>query len=325
MLPERGPDAAQPEGHGSWDLPQAGRCHVFCLPGVPTRDAGHVAASRCVAPQGARPRRRTAVIHSRTLHFYGIGESLLESKVEDLLKGANPTVAPYASTGEARLRITAKAGSLEEARALIAPGGGQDQGEGGRVSLRVRRGEPRNRGGPPPDGDSQDAGRRRVVHRRPPRAPDHQRAGKLRLLPPGMGRLHQRGEGGGAGRRSRDAPRPRRRERACRRRDGRKAPGSVPERTSRWRSPGSPVREAEPERSPSAPSALPWRTPEGPARCARRFRGSREDDKVAQCQRSAEPRPARPSGGEGNALGRRVALLQRGHPHTVGDDLHGVA
>jgi nicotinamide-nucleotide amidase len=45
----------------------------------------------------------------------------MEEKVRDLLHGTNPTVAPLAHLGEAHLRITARAGSVAEAEALIAP------------------------------------------------------------------------------------------------------------------------------------------------------------------------------------------------------------
>jgi nicotinamide-nucleotide amidase len=41
--------------------------------------------------------------------------------VEDLLRGSNPTVAPYAKSGEALLRVTAKAESEDEAQRLMAP------------------------------------------------------------------------------------------------------------------------------------------------------------------------------------------------------------
>ncbi|KXK13356.1 MAG: competence/damage-inducible protein cinA [Armatimonadetes bacterium OLB18] len=51
----------------------------------------------------------------------GMGESLAEERIRDLLHLANPTVAPYAQPGEVQLRITARAESTEEARALIAP------------------------------------------------------------------------------------------------------------------------------------------------------------------------------------------------------------
>ncbi len=61
------------------------------------------------------------VIVSRTLRFWGIGESNLAEKVRDYLNWSNPTVAPYASKGEVRLRVSAKADSQQSAIALINP------------------------------------------------------------------------------------------------------------------------------------------------------------------------------------------------------------
>lgn len=61
------------------------------------------------------------IIHSQMLRFRGIGESALAEKVAPLFESDNPTVAPYASRGEVRLRISAKAKTQDEAMAIIAP------------------------------------------------------------------------------------------------------------------------------------------------------------------------------------------------------------
>jgi len=61
------------------------------------------------------------IIHSKMLKFRGIGESALAEKVTELLDLTNPTVAPYASRGEVRLRVAAKAKSTSEANSLILP------------------------------------------------------------------------------------------------------------------------------------------------------------------------------------------------------------
>ena len=62
------------------------------------------------------------VIASRTLKLFGMGESAVEAKLRDRMNAlTNPTLAPYAKTGEVELRITAKAATVEEARALIVP------------------------------------------------------------------------------------------------------------------------------------------------------------------------------------------------------------
>lgn len=60
-------------------------------------------------------------IYSVELKHIGIGESSLAQKYDRLLSGENPTVAPYAGRGECRLRVTAKAKSLQEAELLSQP------------------------------------------------------------------------------------------------------------------------------------------------------------------------------------------------------------
>jgi nicotinamide-nucleotide amidase len=59
-------------------------------------------------------------ILSKELKFFGIGESILETKIMDLLdEQTNPTIAPLASEGEVMLRITASAKDEAEALKLI--------------------------------------------------------------------------------------------------------------------------------------------------------------------------------------------------------------
>ena len=61
------------------------------------------------------------VICSREIRTFGIGESSMAQTVSDLLDKENPTVAPYAKSGEAMLRVTAKAATETEAEALLEP------------------------------------------------------------------------------------------------------------------------------------------------------------------------------------------------------------
>ncbi|HBB31042.1 MAG TPA: competence/damage-inducible protein A [Cyanobacteria bacterium UBA9273] len=63
----------------------------------------------------------TQIIYSHTLRFWGIGESALAEKVAPFFHLTNPTVAPYASGGEVRLRVSARAPSKAEAQQLIEP------------------------------------------------------------------------------------------------------------------------------------------------------------------------------------------------------------
>jgi nicotinamide-nucleotide amidase len=60
-------------------------------------------------------------IESKVLRFFGIGEALLETKIEDMLENqTNPTIAPLAADGEVTLRITAKHASLEACAEMIS-------------------------------------------------------------------------------------------------------------------------------------------------------------------------------------------------------------
>jgi len=61
------------------------------------------------------------IIYSQTLRFWGIGESALAEKVASFFDLTNPTVAPYASQGEVRLRVSARAPSQGEAIQVIEP------------------------------------------------------------------------------------------------------------------------------------------------------------------------------------------------------------
>lgn len=62
------------------------------------------------------------ILYSSMVKICGIGESKAETMIEDLIDNqTNPTIAPYAKTGEVHLRITAKASSIKEGESLITP------------------------------------------------------------------------------------------------------------------------------------------------------------------------------------------------------------
>ena len=57
---------------------------------------------------------------SKYVRFYGIGESLLETKIKDIMdRQTNPTLALYAKTGEVLLRITASSENKTKCEELI--------------------------------------------------------------------------------------------------------------------------------------------------------------------------------------------------------------
>ena len=74
---------------------------------------------RELAPYLAK--RSGVVIESRFLHEFGIGESMLETRLLDLFHTENPTLALYCGAGEVMARITARAEDRESAIRLIEP------------------------------------------------------------------------------------------------------------------------------------------------------------------------------------------------------------
>lgn len=90
---------------------------IFLLPGVP-REMKELFCNR-VYPLLAKKSRST--VQTRILRFYGIGESLLEERLGDLMKNSiDPNLATFALSGEVALHITAHGKSAEKVRALIA-------------------------------------------------------------------------------------------------------------------------------------------------------------------------------------------------------------
>ncbi|MAR07881.1 MAG: competence/damage-inducible protein A [Cyanobium sp. NAT70] len=92
---------------------------VLTFPGVPSEMKAMWAQT--ADPWLRRHGGTSDVFVSRQLRFSGIGESSLAEQVSDLLEGANPTVAPYASLGDVTLRLTACADDSNQAEALLQP------------------------------------------------------------------------------------------------------------------------------------------------------------------------------------------------------------
>ncbi len=67
-------------------------------------------------------KKADCVIHSKSLRIFGVGESAAEEMLKDIIKNqTNPTIAPYAKTGEMELRLTAKAETVEKAEEMLKP------------------------------------------------------------------------------------------------------------------------------------------------------------------------------------------------------------
>ena len=92
--------------------------HILMLPGPPGEC--RVMLNACVTPY--LKKLSDSQIYSHNIHIFGLGESAVEDKLRDLMESLhNPTLAPYAKDGEVMLRLTAKAGSKEDAERLMEP------------------------------------------------------------------------------------------------------------------------------------------------------------------------------------------------------------
>ena len=65
--------------------------------------------------------RSGRMLESRYVRIFGLGESMVDTLLEDLEQQAEPTVSPYCSTGEVVLRVTAGGATREEALGKIEP------------------------------------------------------------------------------------------------------------------------------------------------------------------------------------------------------------
>ena len=91
---------------------------VILLPGPPNELIPMFENS--IVPYLAKKTNET--IFSQTVKICGIGESQAETMIKDLLdEQTNPTIAPYAKTGEVHLRVTAKAEDEKAAKKMCKP------------------------------------------------------------------------------------------------------------------------------------------------------------------------------------------------------------
>jgi nicotinamide-nucleotide amidase len=90
---------------------------VIALPGPP-RELTHL-FEKYAAPY--LEKLTDGVIYYRVLRYYGIGESALETELQDLIDGqTDPTIATYAKEGECTVRVASKRGTRAEAEIAVA-------------------------------------------------------------------------------------------------------------------------------------------------------------------------------------------------------------
>lgn len=97
---------------------EADGTHVLMLPGPP-RECEPM-WQQCAMPY-LYP-LAGGCIASRRVRVFGLGESAMEERLHDMMaEMTNPTIAPYAKTGECYARITAKADTPAQCEALLDP------------------------------------------------------------------------------------------------------------------------------------------------------------------------------------------------------------
>lgn len=91
---------------------------VALLPGVPS-ECTHMTRHRLIP---WLQQRSGQVILSRDIRIFGLGEPRVQAMLSEVMdKAVNPSLAPYAKTGEVMLRMTAKADTEAACRALMEP------------------------------------------------------------------------------------------------------------------------------------------------------------------------------------------------------------
>ncbi|MBT8212356.1 MAG: competence/damage-inducible protein A [Acidimicrobiia bacterium] len=118
--PEGSATIANPKGTAQGLRMRVGDAWVFALPGVPAEMIPML--ERDVIPFLEDRGDGEGRIVSRLLRTWGESESRIAETLGDLFdESTNPTVAFLASSGEIKVRLTAKAADDDEAEALIAP------------------------------------------------------------------------------------------------------------------------------------------------------------------------------------------------------------
>lgn len=117
-LPQFAIPLENPVGTAPAFILEIGEKALICLPGVPREM--ETLMETAVIPYLQKRYNLREVMHIRTLHVGGMGESAVDEKIADLERGSNPTVGLTAHTGIVSIRIAAKAESLAEAEQMVA-------------------------------------------------------------------------------------------------------------------------------------------------------------------------------------------------------------
>lgn len=117
-VPQGGRVIENPRGTAPGLIVESDRGVVICMPGVPHELKNML--SRDVVPYLRNRFNLTGLIHFRVLKVCGVGESIVDDAIGDLMNSqSNPTVGVLANPASVRIRIAARASSIAEADALI--------------------------------------------------------------------------------------------------------------------------------------------------------------------------------------------------------------
>lgn len=118
MAPQGAIALENPNGTAPGIIVEDARGTVICMPGVPWELKPMLTDQ--VIPYLREKYGIRGVLHSRVLKVCGVGESRVDAAIGELIVSQqNPTVGVLASPEAVRIRITARADTLEEANALI--------------------------------------------------------------------------------------------------------------------------------------------------------------------------------------------------------------
>ena len=118
MVPEGAIVVANANGTAPGIIVEEGSKRVILLPGPPNELIPMFEESVFSYLRKKQPE----IICSQVVKICGIGESQVAADIQDMIEAqTNPTLAPYAKTGEVHLRITAKGEDEKSCKKLIKP------------------------------------------------------------------------------------------------------------------------------------------------------------------------------------------------------------
>jgi nicotinamide-nucleotide amidase len=118
-LPEGSSAIANPVGTAPGFILETMQGTVIALPGVP-REMERLMQDAVLPYLRGRLGGKPAVIKAKVLRTVGVGESVIDERIDSLMRSANPTVGLAAHSGAVDIRITARAESEEAADRMIA-------------------------------------------------------------------------------------------------------------------------------------------------------------------------------------------------------------